>query len=101
MKIMNYKDYNCEVKRGKYSDNMNLALILIDEEDGSMVANVTVNTEEILDSNLGYVKNYSEGEGMLEALKKAGLVEEILGYKQLGYVTVPLVKFNLEDIEEL
>lgn len=101
MKIMYYKDYSCIVKRGKYSDNMNLALILIDEEDGSVVANVTVNTDEILDSNLGYVKNYSEGEGMLEALKKAGLVDKVIGHKQLGYVTVPLVKFNLKDIEEL
>ena len=36
---------------------------------------------------------------MLEALKNAGLVKEVLGEKEVGRVTAPLVKFNLEDVK--
>ena len=101
MKEMYYKGYDCEVKKGEYSNNKNLALVLIDKEDGSMVVTATVNTDTKLAPDMAYIKNYSEGEGMLEALQKAGLVEEIVGETRLGYVTVPLVKLNLENVEVL
>lgn len=101
MKEMRYKDYDCEVKKGKYSNNNNLALVLLDKEDGSMITTATLNTDDKLSPDMGYIKNYSEGEGMLEALQEAGLVEEIVGQTNLGYVTVPLVRFNLENVETL
>ena len=101
MKEMNYKDYKGVVVRSRYKNNGNLALMLEDMGGGAPIAVITVNTNEILPADQAYVKDYSENSGMLEALKASGLVEEILGEKVLGWVTVPLVKFNLDGVEEI
>ena len=100
---MNYKNYKGVVVRSRYMDNENLALMLKNKEDmgGSPIAVITINTNEKLPADQAYVKDYSENSGMLEALKASGLVEEILGEKVLGWVTVPLVKFNLDGVEEI
>lgn len=103
MKEMNYKDYKGVVVRSRYMNNENLALMLKDKEDmgGTPIAVITVNTNETLPADQAYVKDYSENSGMLEALKESGLVEEILGEKVLGWVTAPLVKFNLDGVDEI
>lgn len=103
MKKMKYGNYDCVVVKTNYVDNNNLALVLLEEnnQQGAPVAIATVNTDSVLPRDEAYVKSYSENEGMLEALMEAGLVEEVLGEKRLGYVTVKRVKFNLEDVEEL
>lgn len=102
MKELKYKKWDCVVKKSRYQNNNNLALILIDKNDGSCVANITINTDEILlEPDLAYVKNYSEGEGMLEALQEAGLIEEIIKTKKVGWVKAPLVRFNLADVEDI
>jgi len=98
---MNYEQYKAVVVRSKYMNNDNLALMLIDEKDGSLITKITVNTEEKLPEGFGYVKNYSENEGIMEVLQEEGLVKEVLGYKQMGWVTVPLVEFDLEGVDEL
>ena len=101
MRKMSYKQYKAVVIRSKYVNNDNLALMLIDEKDGSLITKITVNTEEKLPEGFGYVKNYSENEGIMEVLQEEGLVKEVLGYKQMGWVTVPLVEFDLEGVDEL
>ena len=101
MKKAKFKEYDCVVKKGRYT-NGNLALVLLDEEDNSPVATITVNTGEILPPDQAYVKDYSENQGILEFIKEIGLVKEILGYTRLGWVeSVPLVNFDLKDVEEL
>lgn len=100
MKEMNYKDYKGVVVRSRYMNNENLALMLKDKW-GATIAVITVNTNETLPADQAYVKDYSENSGMLEALKESGLVEEILGEKVLGWVTAPLVKFNLDGVDEI
>jgi len=101
MRKMSYKQYKAVVVRSKYVNNDNLALMLIDEEDGSPITKITVNTEDKLPEGFGYVKNYSENEGIMEVLQEEGLIKEVLGYKQMGWVTVPLVEFDLEGVDEL
>lgn len=101
MRKMNYKQYKAVVVRSKYMNNDNLALMLIDEKDGSPITTITVNTEDKLPEGFGYVKNYSENEGIMEVLQEEGLIKEVLGHKQMGWVTVPLVEFNLEGVDEL
>lgn len=96
-----FRDWDCIVKKSKYVNNDNLALMLFDEETGDPVATATVNTGDKLSENVAYVKSYSENVGMLEALKNAGLVEEILRTKSLGHAQVELVKFNLEKVDEM
>ena len=101
MRKMSYKQYKAVVIRSKYMNNDNLALMLIDEKDGSLITTITVNTEEKLPEGFGYVKNYSENEGIMEVLQEEGLIKEVLGYKQMGWGTLPLVEFDLEGVDEL
>ena len=101
MRKMSYKQYKAVVIRSKYVNNDNLALMLIDEKDGSLITKITVNTEEKLPEGFGYVKNYSENEGIMEVLQEEGLIKKVLSYKQMGWVTVPLVEFDLEGVDEL
>ena len=101
MRKMSYKQYKAVVVRSKYVNNDNLALMLIDEEDGSLIATITVNTEDKLPEGFGYVKNYSENEGIMEVLQKEGLIKGVFGYKRMDWATVPLVEFDLEGVDEL
>lgn len=87
------------VKKAYYMDKDNLAVILVDEEESYVGTYATVNTHEDLPKNEAYVKDYSENEGMLDALKEAGLVHKITGGKPSGFVYLPRVMFNLEDVE--
>lgn len=88
----------------KYVDNDNLALILVKEEDigvGPVYTAITINIEDSVEKDCAFVKDYSENEGMMDALRNAGLIKEVLRYGVTGYVTVPLVRFNLEGIDEV
>lgn len=101
MRKISYGDYGeVLVKKGRYG-NGNLALVLIEENSASPIAKITVNTDEVLEEGLAYVKNYSENEGMLEAVLKTELAIEVLGVKQMNWVTVPLVRFDMSGIDEL
>lgn len=101
MKEMKFKSYDCVVKKTKYMNNGNLALMLLNKENGEMVALITVNGNDKFPPDTALVKDYSENEGMLEAITEAGLVEEVIGYAPLGFVIAPIVKFNLTDIEDM
>lgn len=96
-----FRDWGCIVKRSKYVDNNNLALVLFDEVTDEPVATATVNTGDKLTGAVAYVKDYSENTGMLKALEDAGLVKDILGTRPLGYTEVTLVEFDLSGVEEL
>lgn len=101
MKEVKFAGFDCVVKKTKYMNNNNLALVLLDKEDGEMVARVTINTEQKLPDDVALVKDYSENEGMLESIKNAGIVKGVIGYATLGFVVAPIVKFNLTDIEDM
>lgn len=103
MTTVKFRDYKGVVVKSRYMNNENLALILKDKMDmnGAPIATITVNTDEILPQDQAYVKDYSENEGMIKALEEAGLIKEILGMKQLGWTSAPLVKFNLEGVDEI
>ena len=65
---------------------------------------IVKNTEtqaEILPEGVAYVKDYSENSGILGALEEAGVIEEILGAKESGFVSMPLVKFNVDGIKTI
>jgi len=95
--MVKFKQWNCKAKRGMYP-NGNTAIQLF-TEDGEPIAKGTVNLYDKLSKNKAYIKDYSENEGMLESLKEAGIVTEIIGYKQTGFVVVPLCKLNLALLE--
>lgn len=84
--------YQVFIELGKYR-NGQTAVSLIDAEDGSPVATVTVCVPELsLDENEIIVKDYSENEGMLEFLLENNIVEERSEFIDTGYVRCPVVK---------
>ena len=94
--IIKFKDWNCIVTLTKYRDG-NKALVLTDIEDGLPIANASVN---LPDHNIpkGYIaiKNYSENEGILSTLVKAGIVDFPTSYVKNGFVEIPVCKLNIE-----
>lgn len=101
MKTMLYKGSEFEVKKGSYLENKNLALVLVDQNTGEVFANITTNGEIKLPPDVALVKNYSENDSMLAALETAGLIKKIIGFVPSGFVTFPIVQFNLEGIEDI
>ena len=72
-----FRSWECELKFGYY-ENGRIAIQLIDAFDKSRVAVATVNVPEIeLEEGEIIIKNYTENEGMLEALCDAGIIEPV------------------------
>lgn len=98
---MKYKKWEVELMVGKYN-NGRTALQLMDAEDYQPVATCTVNLpDEKLEEDEAFIKDWSENEGILEWLKTQGIVEEVIGQAQTGFVQAPKVKLNMKKIEEL
>lgn len=69
-----FKYWECDVCVGWYN-NGRLAIQLVDSENGEPVAKATVNLPHVvLEEDEIAVKNWSENEGMLEALQNAYIV---------------------------
>ena len=86
MQTVTFHNWTCNVERTKYYDG-NIALQLIDAEDGAPVAMATVNLPDApLEPNHVYIKNWSENEGVLAALVEAGIVRDTGIYMATGIV---------------
>ena len=91
--------YTCSVQFSHYHDD-NLRISLVDLVNGSPVATATVNIEGvILASNEVCIKDYEENEGMLKALKNAGIVERVVKIVQSDHVDVPVVQLTKNVME--
>lgn len=93
-KTVKFGEWECELKLEEYY-NGNKAIYLFDKETGELVTVATVNLEEVLPEGQVYIKDYSENEGMLEALVKAGVVSEPISYVPSGFVIIPVCKLLL------
>lgn len=92
-----YKGWDCKVEVCRYSDNDRIAIKLVDDETYEPIAVATINVPEVeLAKGVVVIKNYSENEGMLIALRNAGIVEEVIGEISLGFVTAPVCKLSGE-----
>lgn len=66
--------------------NGNTAIQLIDPEDGSPNAVVTVNIPEVhIPNGFVLIKNYSENHGILDDLIAGGIVGNPIGYVPVGH----------------
>ena len=91
-----FKKWICEVSKGQYG-NGNTALQLYDYE--GLVATATVNMGIKLPEDQAYIKDYSENEGMVSALKEAGIVVgDAISFVHSGYVEIALYKLDLSKI---
>lgn len=83
-----FKDWDCILKIGKYKNGATaLSLIGTGEEIGEPIATCTVALIDRPIPEKGYVwiKEYSENEGMTEALIKAGVIENEFKLSTVGY----------------
>ena len=77
--------------------NGRTAVVLEDEEGLYAVATVNL-PDEPLEDGYVFVKDYSENEGMLQALVDAGIVERTdKDTVQSGYVEVPVAKLTIKE----
>jgi hypothetical protein len=88
-----FKEWVCDVEFCEYG-NGTPAIRLNDAIDGSPVAVASVNLEGISKVETGEIaiKDYSENQGMLKALKDVGIVSEPIRHVKSGYVNIPVCK---------
>lgn len=83
----------CRVFFSKYTNNDRVAIVLTDKETGEPYATASVNlVNQDLEPDEVAIKNYSEGEGMLDDLVAAGIVEDTGKEVGSGYVLIPIAR---------
>jgi len=95
-----FKIWDCELILNKYRNGRPaLSLVAWDDdpdndiEQGEPIASCTSNLpDEYLDENEVFIKDYSENEGMLQALLDAKIVLETGRIVRSGFVTLPVCK---------
>lgn len=93
--IIQFKKWSCHVHKGVHNDGTT-SLTLTDVHTGEPVASPTYPARPLLPGALkpGFIllKDYSENEGMLEALVSQGVVEDMKLPVPSGYVNLWLCK---------
>jgi hypothetical protein len=89
MKTVHFRQWDCVIEKLKYG-NGRPAIILNDGRTGEQVAVATVNLPNVeAGRNEVFIKNYSENEGMLDALQAAGVVRETGDYVACDFAIIP------------
>lgn len=92
MKQFEFKGYTLSVEMTRYAGNDRQAIQLIDTEDGYPYCIATVNMPDIdLGDTEVAIKNWSENEGVLEALQANGIVGPVKRRMPSGFVYVDIV----------
>lgn len=90
-----FKNWNCIIEWSIYSQNNNIAIKLLDEKTKELVAVATTNTSEETPLPGVQIKDYSENEGMWQALVNASVIEdEVIRTIASGYVEVKVAKLT-------
>ena len=95
MKTVKFRKWNCKPVKAFYG-NGRIAIQLIDAEDGEPIATATINIpdEDIKDDEV-IIKDYSENDGMLNALLEADIIEPAHRVTSSGFISViPICKFK-------
>lgn len=88
METVKFKKWICNVEVSKYRSNDRIAIELVEASTGEPVARATVNIPEVdLEPNEVIIKNYSENEGMYQALFEAGIISKAKIHVQTGNLT--------------
>lgn len=106
-----FSEWKCFLQLGKYS-NDRLAIELVSAEENiekglflhEPIATSTVNLPHVdLGEDEIIIKDYSENEGMTEALEKAGYVSPVIKTVQTGFVNAKIVKKTekLKNLENM
>lgn len=94
--MIRFKDWQCDIVKNKYFNGRTAISLVssIDGDDvckGEPIATATVNIPDVaLSPDEVIIKNYSENEGVLDVLLKAGIVELSGRTIKSGFVTMPI-----------
>lgn len=91
-----FKDWNCVVQWSIYYENNNIAIQLVDENTKELVAVATTNTGFKDDFPEVQIKDYSENEGMWQALVDAGVIKD----KIVNTITTEYVEVKVAELME-
>lgn len=96
MKTVKFAGYECRLELDRYQHG-GIHIGLIDVEDGVpfCVATSYVPGTELADDEV-IIKNYSENEGILDALIEAGIVEKTGRVVHSGFVTMPICRLLVD-----
>ena len=90
MNNVKFKTWDCVVAFAMYG-NKRTAIQLFDAETHEPIATASVNLiNEPMEADEIAIKDYSENEGMLDALVKAGVVSTPLRFVESGWVSIPV-----------
>ena len=97
MNQVKFKQWKCNVKLHKYDDKYT-SIKLTDVRDGSPIAtaSIFVQTAQLCPGEV-LIKDYSENEGMLNALVKAKIVSDTGRCVQSGFVSIPVCKLLVTE----
>lgn len=91
MKTVKFMHWTCNVEFHNYRDNNRIALELTEVGTGEPIATATVNLPRVpLEPNEVIIKDYSENNGMYQALYEAGIVGEKKRMVTTGHVSCPV-----------
>lgn len=100
-----FKKWNCDVLLDKYAADSSDALVLVDHETSERVAVATsclAGMGVIVPAEHAAIKDYSENEGMLNALIDAGIVELTNEMVSSGFAKFPIVRIvKRVDVDEV
>lgn len=107
MNIINYEKYGethpIELQRMKYVSNNNLAVHMVTHEAGYPEAwsNLTVNLDDNLDDDCGYVDTNNNGEEILSWIEENGIGVPTgrIGYS--GWCAYPEYRFDLRKMTDM
>ena len=101
------RGYNCRILKGHYFNERGdgpgrVALRLEDWNDGSPVATITVNLPEakLDEEHEVCVKDWSENEGMLNAIIAAGFAQDTGRRVPTGFVEAAIVRIDYNALAE-
>lgn len=97
VKDLVFKNYNCSLEFGEYAQG-NVAITLIDNTDGEPVAVATINVDNLHPHEV-CIKDYSENQGMYQALLKHGVIENRHRFENTGYNLSP-VSYLTEEFKK-
>jgi hypothetical protein len=99
--IIKHKEWDCELSFGQYG-NGNIAITLLDIEDGQPVSVATVNPNIKMSAPWVCIKPWAENEGIVETLVKNGVVNEPIEDRiQMGYATAYIMELTDMAMEQL
>ena len=95
--IVKFKKWNCIVQWSMYRENNNIAIQLIDKKTKELISVATANTGRKNEEFKVQIKDYSENEGMWQALVDAGVIKDnIVSTIPTGYVEVKVAELTEE-----